>query len=143
MVLGISRQYWVYWSRLVETVSRFRFAFILGLVIKLIIAYAHANAVSAIFYCYMLQNRQSHRHLSCSVISNVVLFAHRAMLNILTKSGSSYKNSTREILIYSEFAYYLQCILENWNKAFLELHWVFQVAIQYIILYLIDEIPYN
>ena len=42
------------------------------------------SAVSVIFYCYMLQNKQSHRPLVCNVMSHVVLFAYRITLNIST-----------------------------------------------------------
>ena len=45
-------------------------------------AYARASAVSIIFYCNILENKQSYRHLLCSVISHVVLFAYQVMLNI-------------------------------------------------------------
>ena len=45
--------------------------------------YAHIGAVSAIFYCYMLQSKQSDRHLLCSVMSHLVFFAYQIMFNIL------------------------------------------------------------
>ena len=41
---------------------------------------------SVIFYCYMPQNKQSHGHLLCSVMSHVVLFAYPIKLNIWIKN---------------------------------------------------------
>ena len=43
------------------------------------------SAVSFIFYCYMIQNKQSHSHSLCSVTSHVVSFAYPINLNISTK----------------------------------------------------------
>ena len=51
------------------------------------IAYTHASVVSAIFYYYMLQNKQSNRYSLYSMTSVVVLFAYPKKLNISTRKG--------------------------------------------------------
>ena len=43
------------------------------------------SVVSVIFHCYMLQNKQSHGR-SCSLMSDVVIFAYPIKLNISTRS---------------------------------------------------------
>ena len=61
--------------------------------------YADITAVLVIFYCYMLQNKQSHGHSLRSVMSHVVLFAYRIMLNI-----SKRKRGTKILTkLYCEF----------------------------------------
>ena len=58
----------------------------------------------------MLQNKQSHRHSLCNVMSHVVLFAYSINLNMLTKS------TVTKILqkkIYCEFKLSFQCNREN------------------------------
>ena len=42
--------------------------------------------ISIIFYCYMLQNKQSHRHSLGSVMSQVVIFAYRIINNLINIS---------------------------------------------------------
>ena len=51
------------------------------------IAYAYTSAVSVILYCYMIQDKSSHRHSLCNVVSHVVLFACKkhTVGNILQK----------------------------------------------------------
>ena len=60
-------------------------------------SYAHTSAVSVIFYCYMVQNKQSRRNSLCSVMLHVVLFAYRITLKILAKRSD--KNSTEEVIL--------------------------------------------
>ena len=61
------------------------------------IAYAYASPVSVIFYCYMTQNKQSHRHLLCSLVAHDVLFAYPRKLNMSIKN--SYKNSIKSYIV--------------------------------------------
>ena len=80
--------------------------------IKLLhIAYAHTSEVSVIFYCYMLQNKQSCGQ-SCSVISHFMLFSYRIMLNISTME-QIYQNPTKDVILHT-----LQCIRENAEQNF-------------------------
>ena len=53
---------------------------------SLIIAYPCTSAVSGVFYCYILQNKQSRRHSLCSEMTHVVLYASRTMSNIWTRN---------------------------------------------------------
>ena len=45
-------------------------------------AYTHASVVLVIFHHYMLQNRQSNRHLLYSMTSEVVLFAYKLNISV-------------------------------------------------------------
>ena len=47
--------------------------------------HTHTSAISVIFYCYMLQNRQAHGHSLCIVMSHVI-FAYRIMMDTSTRS---------------------------------------------------------
>ena len=54
------------------------------------IAYTHASVVLVIFYCYVLQNKQSNRYSLHSMTSVVVLFACPIKLNISTRKRVTY-----------------------------------------------------
>ena len=75
-----------------------------------VIAYAHTSAVLVISYCYTVQNKQSHRHSLCSVMSHVVLFAYSIKLNISTRSRVT---KVLQKKLYCEFKLSLQCNQEN------------------------------
>ena len=47
---------------------------------------------------YMLQNKQSHRHSFCGVMSHVVLFAYRIMLNISTRNRATKIVQIKEVI---------------------------------------------
>ena len=64
-----------------------------------------------IFYFYMLQNKQSHKHSLCNVNSHV---AYRIMLNISTKKELEILSEK----LYFEFKWFLQCNQENTGQNF-------------------------
>ena len=74
---------------------------------SLIIAYPYTSAVSGVFYCYILQNKQSRRHSLCSEMTRCFI---RISNNVkyLDKEQSC-KNSTKEVTVCNQRKYWTKC----------------------------------